>query len=80
VLFCFCDKFTRKKIINQNLKIMKTKNLKSLKLNKKSISNLKGTLGGRPSISFRQTECTCSPSELTHCLAGCTAASYDALC
>ncbi|WP_430411386.1 hypothetical protein [Kordia sp.] len=59
---------------------MKKQNPKSLKLNKNSISNLKEVLGGRPPLSFRQTECTCSPSELTYCLAGCTAASYDAMC
>ncbi|WP_298417236.1 hypothetical protein [uncultured Kordia sp.] len=59
---------------------MKKRNVNILKLNKKSVSNFENTLGGRPPISFRQTECTCSPSQLTHCLAGCTAASYDALC
>ena len=59
---------------------MKKQNAKSLKLNKKSISSLKEVLGGRPPLSFRQTECTCSPSQLTHCLAGCTKVSYDANC
>lgn len=66
--------------MNQNSLIMKKQKAKSLKLNKNSISSLKEILGGRPPLSFRQTECTCSPSQLTHCLAGCTAISYDSIC
>lgn len=59
---------------------MKKQNVKSLKLNKNQVSSIGNVLGGRPPLSFRQTECTCSPSELTHCLAGCTAVSYDTPC
>ncbi len=48
---------------------MKKQNIKSLKLNKSSISNFKNVSGGRPTKSHFETECNnCSPSEQTNCL------------
>ena len=62
---------------------MKRKQLKALKLNKKSISNFNNLNGGRPPKSFYYSECDCDVQEVSiscfiesNCI-GCTVTTHD---